>query len=309
MGRRLMMDNEKSAEASAPLAPEFDDRPGFGTNRSFLKALFDGISEEIMVVDGDGIIQDVNEVFLQECAQKKPDVLGKRCYEIRRLRGIHCHITSSHCPLQKAKETGERVEVVHGYGSNEDEKMELTRMMYPVSTGEGPPTYFIEISRDVTEYRNLIRRLKASEKKFRTILDTATDAIISINSDHKIILFNNAAERIFGYSREEMLNRDLKILIPPQYGDHYQFVSSFLMTGRPRAMGQTLSLTALKKGGREFPIHLGLSYHQLENDITFTAIIRDVSQQKQLEKKLLQSERLAAVGQTVAHVAHELRTR
>ncbi|MDZ7698612.1 MAG: PAS domain S-box protein [Deltaproteobacteria bacterium] len=302
-----MMDNEKSVEASAPLASEFDERPGFGTNRSFLKALFDGISEEIMVVDGNGIIQDVNEVFLQECAQKKSDVLGKRCYDIRRLSGIHCHITSSHCPLQKAKETGERVEVVYGYGSDEDGKMELTRMMYPVSTGEAPPTYFIEISRDVTEYRNLIRRLKASEKKFRTILDTATDAIISINSDHKIILFNNAAERIFGYSREEMLNKDLKVLIPPQYGDHYQFVSSFLTTMRLKAMGQTLSLTALKKGGKEFPIHLGLSYHQLENEITFTAIIRDVSQQKQLEKKLLQSERLAAVGQTVAHVAHELK--
>lgn len=72
-------------------------------------------------------------------------------------------------------------------------------------------------------------------------------------------------------------------------------------------MGQTLSLTGLKKGGEEFPIELGLSYHELGHDITFTAIIRDVSQQRQLEKKLLQSERLAAVGQTVAHVAHELK--
>ncbi len=301
------MENKKPVETPAPIPSELDERTGFGTHRSFLKALFDGISEEIMVVDGEGIIQDVNEVFLQECDQKKSDVLGKRCYDIRRLSGIHCHITSLHCPLQKAKETGQRVEVVHGYGSGEKGKVELTRLMYPVSAGEGSLTYFIEISRDVTEYRNLIRRLKASEKKFRTILDTATDAIISINSDHKIILFNNAAERIFGYSRDEVMDRDLNIIIPPQYGDHYKFVRSFLNTMTPKAMGRTLALTALKKGGEEFPIRLGLSYHRLEEDITFTAIIRDVSQQKQLEKKLLQSERLAAVGQTVAHVAHELK--
>jgi len=296
-----------SGASSASTPPTSDGPGGFRKNGSFLKALFDGITEEIMVLDKDGFIQDVNEVFLRECGFKKEDVIGQRCYDIRGLRGIHCHVSSPFCPLQKAIETGERVEIAHGYDSDDDRGIALTRLMYPVSASEGAPTYFIEISRDVTEYRNLIRRLKASEKKFRTILDTATDAIISINSDHKIVLFNNAAERIFGYKRNEILNRDLNIIIPPQYGDHYQFVSSFLKARTPKAMGQTLFLTALKKGGEEFPIQLGLSYHELEKEVTFTAIIRDVSQQKQLEKKLLQSERLAAVGQTVAHVAHELK--
>ena len=72
-------------------------------------------------------------------------------------------------------------------------------------------------------------------------------------------------------------------------------------------MGGTLSLTALRKGGQEFPIELGLSYHEMQGSVTFTAIIRDISTQKQLERKLLQTERLAAVGKTVAHVAHEIK--
>ena len=82
----------------------------------------------------------------------------------------------------------------------------------------------MEISQDVTEYRNLLARLRASEKKTRAILDTATDAIISINENHEIILFNNAAERTFGYKREEVLNKNLNMLIPPKYGDHAVFV-------------------------------------------------------------------------------------
>jgi len=310
MDQKTMGPKTRTGPTNGPPTPMNSDRERTGPFKGdtpFLEALFDGISEEIMVLDGEGIIQDVNRVFLRECGLAKADVLGKQCFDIRRLTGLHCHIKSPSCPLQKAKETGERVEVVHRYEADGYEEMELSRILYPVSAGGEQARYFVEISRDVTEYRNLIRKLKASEKRFRTILDTATDAIISINSEQKIQLFNNAAERIFGYSREEVLNRDLKILIPPQYGDHYRFVRAFLDSRTPKAMGQAISLTGLKKGGEEFPIELGLSYHELEQDLAFTAIIRDVSRHKQLEKKLLQSERLAAVGQTVAHVAHELK--
>ena len=276
------------------------------TTNLLLGALFDGISEEIMIVDENGIIKDVNKVFLDECGMRKEDVLGQKCSDIRLLSGNRCDLDSQYCPLEKAKKTGERVEITRRHSQEGIEFRELSRIMYPVAT-EGASRLYVEISRDVTEYRNLIRKLKSSEKKFRTILDTATDAIISINSEHKIVVFNNAAQQIFGYSRDEVMGKDLNMLIPPQYGDHSRFVKRFLETRNPRVMGRTLPLTALRKSGEEFPVELGLSYHEIEKDITFTAIIRDTSSQKQLEKKLLQSERLAAVGQTVAYVAHEIK--
>jgi len=276
------------------------------TTSLLLGALFDGISEEVMVVDENGIIQDVNKVFLNEYGMRKEAVLGKKCFDIRRLSGNICDLTSQYCPLERAKKTGQRVEITHRHNQKGVEFIELSRIMYPVAA-EGASRLFVEISRDVTEYRNLIKKLQSSEKKFRTILDTATDAIISIDSEHKIVVFNNAAQQIFGFSRHEVMGKDLNMLIPPQYGDHSRFVKRFLETRTPKIIGKTLSLTAFRKNGAEFPIDLGLSYHEMEREITFTAIIRDTSTQKQLEKKLLQSERLAAVGQTVAHVAHEIK--
>ncbi len=286
---------------------ENQKRRGIRQSNLFLEAIFDSISEEIMVIDSDGSIQDVNKVFLDKCGLTREAVVGRKCYDIRALSGIPCHIGTQDCPIQKAKETGERVEITHRYGRLGIDEKELSRIMYPISArGEGG-LYFVEISTDVTEYRNLIRKLKAEKKRFSTILDTATDAVISIDKNHKIILFNPAAQRIFGYSIEEALNKDLNMLIPPQYGDHSRFVSSFLETRTPQAIGKNLKLTAFRKSGEEFPIELGLSFYETEGDITFTAIIRDISTQKQLEKKLLQSERLAAVGETVAHVAHEIK--
>ena len=269
--------------------------------------LFDGIDEEIMVIDHDYFIKDVNRIFLEHYGQKKEYVLGKKCHEVTYQSDSPCSFGKQSCPLEKAKKTGQRVEVTHYLDQGGDEFQELLRIMYPVSIKGKALKYFVEISRDMTEYRSLIRQLTTSEKKFRTILDTATDAIIGADDAHKIVFFNNAAQRIFGYSRSEVLGKSLNMLNSPQYGAHYWFARKFLETKSPDVLGKTLSLTACRKGGEEFPIEMGLSYHEIEGVVTFTAIIRDVTEEKQLEKKLLQSERLAAVGQTVAHVAHEIK--
>ena len=152
------------------------------------------------------------------------------------------------------------MEVTHFLDSVEGEPKELVRIMYPFSMGSGAPEYFLEISRDVTQYRDLITKLRASEKRFKAILDTATDAILSIDTRHRIVLFNDAAQRIFGYERDEVIGKDLNMLIPAQYGDHYRFVKKFMETKTPKIVGHNLSLTGLRKGGEEFPIELGFSY-------------------------------------------------
>lgn len=273
----------------------------------FLKTLFDGIDEEIMVIDADYKVLNVNRSFLERHGIHKKEAIGKRCFEVTYHAEKPCDQENGLCPLKKAMQTGKRVEVTHRRDYGKFGTKEMIRIMYPLIIGNNELKYFIEISRDVTEYQRLIRKLQASEKKFRTILDTATDAILSIDENQKIVLFNNAAQRIFGYTRKEILGKDLSILIPPQYGDHHRFVKNFLEKRIPRIMGKTLSLTALRKNGEEFHIELGLSYLKMEQGLTFTAIIRDVSEQKKLEENLLRSERLAAVGQAVAHVAHEIK--
>ena len=273
----------------------------------FLETLFDGIDEEIMIVDSRFTIRDVNRVFLERRGLSKEAVLGKKCHEISYHSSTPCAFGRQVCPLEKAKETGQRVEITHEYPSEGGESKEMVRIMYPLAMGGKKAEYFVEISRDVTEFRNLILKLKASEKRFKAIVDTATDAILSIDENHRIILFNNAAERIFGYAASEVLGKDLDMLIPRQYGDHYRYVKRFMEDKTPRIMGKTPTLTGLRKNGEEFPIEVGLSYHEAKGRLIFTAIIRDITNQRRMKRKLLQAERLAAVGQTVAHVAHEIK--
>jgi two-component system sensor kinase FixL len=273
----------------------------------FLGTLFDGISEEILVLEPDFTIKEANKAFLKRYGVRKSDVLGKKCYEVKERSNVPCSTENKPCALMRAKETGERVETTLYQKNAKGEMNELFMIMYPLRLRGKKIKYFMEIARDVTEYRKLIRDLQSSEKRLRAILDTATDAVLSIDENHRIILFNDAAQSIFGYSREEVLGEDLNLLIPTKYGDHRQYVHRFLERRESDIVGKTIFLTGLRKNGKEFPVELSLSFLEMANGITFTAIIRDMTVHQQLEKKLLQSERLAAVGQAAAHVAHEIK--
>ena len=302
--RRL---EEEIARLKARIERQEKDAEEMRVAHLFLGTIFEGIDEEIMIIDPSYSILDVNRHFLEQHALRKEEVIGRKCHEVTYQSESPCSFGRAQCPLERARETGQRVEVTHHHEPHAGEFRELVRIMYPLHLGGEMPLCFVEISRDVTEFRKLILKLKASEKKFRAILDTATDAILSIDSEHKVVLFNNAACRIFGYSRSEVIGRNLNMLIPPQYGDHYSFVNRFMQEKTPKIIGKTLPLTAIRKGGEEFPIELGLSFQETKGEMTFTAMIRDMTDQKQMEKKFLQSERLVAVGQTVAHVAHEIK--
>ncbi|MFZ7112554.1 MAG: PAS domain-containing sensor histidine kinase [Desulfatiglandales bacterium] len=298
---------QNTNELKEALARKDRDLEEMKTSLRVLESMFDGTRDEVMVLDPEFTIMDANRAFLDRYGLAKAAVVGRKCHEIKGQIKGPCTLGDNNCPLVRARETGKRVEMKHSHRKQGGIEKEFSLTMYPIFSGTGVPACFLEIAREVTDYRNLAVRLRESEKKFRAILDTATNAILSIDENHKIILFNNAAQKIFGYSREQILRKNLDILVPDRYGHHERFVRRFLEKKNSTVIGQTLSLTALRKGGEEFPIELSLSCMELDGKTTFTAIIRDISDKQVLEKKLLQSERLAAVGQAVAHVAHEIK--
>lgn len=273
----------------------------------FLESLFEGISEEIMVLDNDFNVVDVNRAFLQRHDLLKKNIIGKKCYSIKKQGISPCNQEDALCPVEKARISGDMIETTYSSTDENGDVREFVFIIYPLKPHDEDVEYFLEIVRDVTEYRQLIFKLQRSEKRFRAILDTATDAIISVDDNHNIIIFNNAASKIFGYTPEEVIGRDLTKLIPDEYGNHRDFINRFLLTRHSKIIGKTIPLTAARKNGEKFPIELSLSALEMGKNTTFTAIIRDVTEQQHIKGRLLQSERLAAVGTAVAHVAHEIK--
>ncbi len=129
--------------------------------------------------------------------------------------------------------------------------------------------------------------LREDGEKFRNIAETTVDAIILANSDEDIIFWNNSAQRIFGYSEEEILGKPLTVLMPDQYrADHLRGVQRVASTGESKYFGRITEMQGLRKDGSVFPIELSVSMWKTDQGMFFSGIIRDISNRKKLESEL-----------------------
>jgi len=147
-----------------------------------------------------------------------------------------------------------------------------------------------ELEAEIIERKRIEIALKESEAKFRAITRTATDAIVLMDDEGKISYWNPAAEKIFGYTRQETLGKDLHLLLAPR--EYYQaFLSGFHIfrkSGQGAVIGKTLEFLAIKKDGTRFSIEISTSVINLRGKWEAVGIIRDVTERKLDEKTLRQ---------------------
>jgi len=147
-------------------------------------------------------------------------------------------------------------------------------------------------------------RIRESEEKFRATAVSAQDAIIMMDNEGNISYWNEAAERMFGYKKNEIIGKHLhKILVPERFHESYlKGFKRFQITGEGAAVGKTLELAALRKNGTEFPIELSLSAVKLKGKWNATGIIRDITERKKVEEALRGSEELK--GSILSSISH-----
>lgn len=145
-------------------------------------------------------------------------------------------------------------------------------------------------------------------RRYRGVVETARDAVVTIDESHRIVFFNKAAEQMFGYSREEVLGEDLSIIIPtPHKRAHRDYVRRYVETRRGRFIDHTVDLTAERRSGEEFPVSISFSVAEVGEHLLMTAMIRDMTEIKALERRLIENERLASIGRALSFVTHEVK--
>jgi len=153
-----------------------------------------------------------------------------------------------------------------------------------------------------------------SERRTHGVIETAVDGVVIIDSKGTVQLYNPACERIFGYRPEEVVGRNVRMLMPPPYRDeHDAYIARYLRTREPRIIGIGREVVGQRKDGSTFPMDLAVGEARQNGEAVFVGMIRDISERYQtqqrmaeLQRELVHVSRLSAMGEMASTLAHEL---
>ncbi len=161
---------------------------------------------------------------------------------------------------------------------------------------------------DLSDRVRLEDELRASEARWRSVIDSAVDGIIVIDEHGSIEAFNPAAERLFGYEEREVIGRNVNVLMPsPYHEEHDTYLARHLATGVQKIIGTGREVTGLRRDGSTFPLHLSVGKMTVGGQRRFTGILHDLSARVRIEEQLREQTSLARLGEMAAVIAHEVK--
>ena len=242
----------------------------------------------VLITGADALIQYVNPRFTQESGYSADEAIGQNP------RMLNSGLTDP-ALFRDLWHHLRRGEPWSGTFTNRRKSGEIyweEAHIAPVKDTGGRTTHYVGVKLDISDRLQAEEQLRLSEARLHAITDSALDAILMMDPQGNISYWNPAAERILGYSADEVLGKNLHdLLVPERYhADHHEALPEFLRTGCGGAIGKTRNVFALRKDGQEIAVSISLSSVMLNDAWNAVGILRDITQRLQEEEALRQSE-------------------
>jgi PAS domain S-box-containing protein len=231
----------------------------------------------MVMINGDGRIVLVNAEAEKLFGYSRDELLGQAIEMLvpERFRNNHPGFRTSFFASPAARSMGVGRDL-HGRRKNGSE-FPVEIGLNPIETEEG--LLVLSAIVDITER-------KRAEEKFRLVVESAPSAMVMINGEGRIVLVNAEAEKLFGYTREELLDQPIETLVPERFrSNHPGFRTSFFASPAARSMGVGRDLYGRRKNGSEFPVEIGLNPIETEEGLLVLSAIVDLTERKRAEEK------------------------
>lgn len=182
------------------------------------------------------------------------------------------------------------------------ERLDVDLFLSPIFNAQGECTNYISVVHDLSEKNRLAKELLTRERHLKAVLNTAVDAIVTIDQRGIIVSANQATVTMFGYALEELVGANVNILMPePFHREHDRYIRNYLETGHAKVIGVGRELNARRKDGKLFPVDLAVT--QVDDTGLFTGVIRDLTSRRELQQQIL--EIAGAQRRKIGHVLQE----
>ena len=287
-------------------------------NEAQFRAVTETASDAIVSADRTGMIRYFNPGAERIFGYKAEEAAGQPLTLLmpERFHQAHAAGLQRYVATRGGKVVGRTIEITGRRRDGQEFPIDLAL----ASSDIGHDLFFTAIIRDITARAEAEQQLRASEAQFRDLLQSAPDAVLITDDAGRIELVNAETERLFGYKREELIGRNIEILVPARYRTrHVDHRNGYIAAARTRPMGAGLELYGVRKDGSEFPVSVSLSPTQTDRGLKVFCDVRDITDQRASENKIQDLNRrlqqdnaeLAAVNKELEafsySVSHDLR--
>jgi PAS domain S-box-containing protein len=261
------------------------------------KRFFDTLPEYCFIISPYGNIMDINPAACSALGYSKEELIGKPLSVIYAPGALTRLIDLS----ERWKNTGtlhnEEIEVLTKQG----QKRTVLVNAGSVRDAHGNLLHTMTVQVDITERKQIQEKLRESQIRLECIIASAMDAIIAIDQKQRIVVFNNAAEKMFECPRSDAIGSSISRFIPERFrAPHAEHIRHFEATGvTNRTAGTEGALWALRANGEEFPIEASISQMEIGNDKLFTVIIRDITGRRRAEERSRELVRRSPIAMLV----------
>jgi PAS domain S-box-containing protein len=261
--------------------------------RGFLQLVLDTSPSMISVVDRDGRLRFANRAAASFHGATVEELLGRPP-------------TPAGGDADEVLRTGHKVEREEARAAPGGEPHWFHTIQVPLVRPHGE-VQVLGIATDVTDRRRAEEELAASAARYRAIVESSFDGLIVIDAAGRVVEFNRAAERTFGYRREDAVGRRLADLIVPEHlrAAHTAGLERYVATRVGTVIGRPIEMPAVRADGTQLRVEVSVTPVAGTEPPIFAGVVRDVTQRVELEARLRQSQKLQALGQLAGGVAHD----